>query len=107
MYKDRGIMKWAPFDALSGFNERIKDLKYKLGKKDKPDLLEDKLESLDRTIKEALKDDLELIITYFKDGYFITTYGFIKKIDLYKRTIYLTTKETIFIDDVISLECVL
>ena len=26
MYKDRGIIKWAPFDALVGFKTNIQDM---------------------------------------------------------------------------------
>ena len=32
-YVDRGIIKWAPFDGLAGFNDLYNDLKYRLGKK--------------------------------------------------------------------------
>ena len=28
-YVDRGIIKWAPFDGLAGFNDLYKQLKYR------------------------------------------------------------------------------
>lgn len=104
MYKDRGIMKWAPFDALTGFNELIKDLKHKLGKKEKPELLEDRLEELDRTLKKAIKEHQTLMVEYFHDGYIITTHGHIAKVDFHHKLVQLDTKEVIRIDDIINLE---
>ena len=32
-YKDRGIMKWAPFDALTGHGTMLEDMIYNINKK--------------------------------------------------------------------------
>lgn len=50
MYKDRGIIKWAPFDALVGFNDLIKEMLNNKNKIEKPILNEDRLEKMDRII---------------------------------------------------------
>src|SRR5690606_20325844 len=81
MYKDRGIIKWAPFDALNGFHETIEAYKYEKGKRHKPVLLEDKLEALDQSLKLAIENNSEIQIYYFYDGYINNVYGHVKKID--------------------------
>ena len=53
-YVDRGIIKWSPFDGLAGFNDLFTELRNRLTKMDKPTLLEDRLEELDRKLKAAL-----------------------------------------------------
>ena len=92
MYKDRGIIKWAPFDALNGFRETIELYKYNKGKKAKPVLDENQLEEMDRTIKEAISDSKEIQVSYFEDGYIKDMYGFVKKVDvIYKEIIFSKT----------------
>ncbi|MDY0276769.1 MAG: YolD-like family protein [Acholeplasma sp.] len=102
-YQDRGLMKWAPFDALVGHSELIAKRRYELNKKDKPELLEDALEEMNRNLFEAFNLNKAISISYFKDGYFYETYGNIKKIDHLKKTILLTTYETFNVSDIISL----
>lgn len=89
MYKDRGIIKWHPFDALNGFSDEIKKLKYERGKTEIPLLLEDKFEELDLTLKEAFKFNLEIEIKYFVDGYIKNIFGQIKEIDVLNKKIIL------------------
>lgn len=87
MYKDRGIIKWAPFDALVGYNEIIKNYEYERNKIEKPILLEDKLAELDYILTDVIKENLEVEIEYFEDGYIKRTVGFIKRIDILNKNI--------------------
>ena len=89
MYKDRGIIKWAPFDALVGFNQEIAKMLYNKYKTDKPILLEDKLEDMNNILLEAYEKNEEVSIIYYEDGYQKTIYGKIKLIDKIKSLIHL------------------
>ncbi|MFA5692351.1 MAG: YolD-like family protein [Acholeplasmataceae bacterium] len=103
-YQDRGIIKWLPFDGLVGFYDLIKDLKYKLGKKDKPILSDDKLFIMDLTIKEAYSYKKEVLISYFNNGYIKETFGIILNIDLINKTIYLNNSLKLHLDLIVDLK---
>ena len=105
-YKDRGILKWAPFDALTGHNEMISDLIFNLAKKEKPELSEDEFEELNNTIEKAVSNNLNLSIDYYENGYVITTYGKIKKVDSVKKILYLETEEEVSFDSIIQAKIV-
>lgn len=103
MYKDRGMMKWAPFDALNGFHETIEAYKYKRGKQARPTLLEDKLNQLDIKLKEALEQSFEIQIYYYFDGYINHLYGRVRKVDLNFRYIILDHGSKIALDDIVDI----
>jgi len=94
-YVDRGIIKWAPFDALVGYNQMIRELKLSLGKKDIPLLSDDQLEELNRNLHIAYNNQLEISIHYYQLGYIKETYGKIKKIDWIHQFIVLSNLEKI------------
>ncbi|MDL2292874.1 YolD-like family protein [Acholeplasma sp. OttesenSCG-928-E16] len=100
VYKDRGMMKWAPFDALVGHSGLIAAIKHNMEKKEMPILSEDQLDDLNKTIIKALNEKKEILVTYYQDGYFHQSFGFIKKIDpIQKRMIFLSM-ETINISTI-------
>ena len=103
-YKDRGIIKWAAFDALNGFNSMLKEMQYRLKKIKKPILSNDALEMLNRKLNEALHNHLEVAITYFKDGYSKVTYGKIKKVDYIYKFVILSTLEKISASDILNID---
>ncbi len=105
MYKDRGIIKWAPFDALIGFNQMIADIKYRLGKKEKPILSEDHLDLMNRHMQYALKHQIEIIINYCEDGYFYEVFGTIKQIDSIKNQIILSMNQIISLENIVNIWC--
>ncbi len=103
-YQDRGIIKWSAFDALNGFNSMLKEMKYRLGRIDKPILSSDDFEKFNLVLKEALLDECEIAIKYYENGYSKTTFGKIKKLDFNKKCIILTTKERISGFDVLQID---
>lgn len=105
-YVDRGIIKWLPFDGLVGFHDLIKDLKYRLGKKDKPQLSEDQLTEMDYTLKTAIRDQIEVHITYYEDGYLKESIGLIKKVDEINRELILLSASKYKLDDILNLELI-
>lgn len=94
-YVDRGIIKWAPFDALVGYASIINELKYRLGKKDKPILSVDQLEELNQKLNMAYHYQLEIEVEYYHDGYTKVSYGKIKRLDFVYKQIILSNYEKI------------
>lgn len=105
-YKDRGIIKWAPFDALVGFQQMIQDVKYKMAKREKPLLLEDQLASMDIVLKDAVAQNKTLEITYYEDGYIKSMYGRVVKIDTYNKCLILEYQIRIAINAIIDLSII-
>ena len=105
-YVDRGIIKWSPFDALTGYKSLLEQIRHRLGKGQKPTLSQDALEELDRTLKTAEHNDAEVKVQYFRDGYVRFTFGRIERLDYVHRDIILSTKERFRADDILSLEII-
>jgi hypothetical protein len=87
-YVDRGIIKWAPFDGLAGFNNLYKELKYRLNKTEKPILSEDQLYEMDIHLKKALHEKCPIYLTYYQDGYMKQLYGYVTEIDVILKLVY-------------------
>lgn len=94
-YVDRGIIKWAPFDALLGYSSLLNELKYRLGKKDKPILSDDQYDELNQKLVFAYHHQLEVALEYYHDGYTKVSFGKIKKLDFIYKRIILSNYETI------------
>ena len=103
MYKDRGIIKWAPFDALVGFKELINKMHYNRNKKPKPILSSDQLENMDYLLQEALIKKLELVFDYYEDGYIKTVYGKIKKVDQINQLIILNNNLKLTVNSITNI----
>lgn len=88
-YTDRGIIKYSPFDGLAGFVDMMQELRYRLNKKPKPELQEDKLEDMDRIMKSAIQDNKQVTIMYLDDGYVYEYKGFITKLDEINRLLFI------------------
>ncbi len=83
---DRGIIKWLPFDALTGYKNAIYKLKEKRNKVDKKELSEDQIEELNRKLEEILNNKKEVTMYYYFKGNIYYLVGVIEKVDyLYKR----------------------
>lgn len=88
MYKDRGIIKWLPFDALTGFRESINKLTKSRSKKVIPILSDDQILDLNYKIDEALSLNKEINLMYYENGFYKEVSGLITKVDLYERIIF-------------------
>ena len=102
-YVDRGIIKWAPFDALVGYGAMIREMKLRLSKKDKPLLSDDQYDELNQKLMVAFHQDLEISIVYYEDGYTKSTWGKIKKIDALNQVIILNPFDRIKATDIIEI----
>lgn len=85
---DRGLIKWLPFDALTGFKQAVYELKNKRLKPSKPILSEDQLAIMDYQISTALKFQKSISLYVYKNESIIYVTGLIKKIDLVKRQLH-------------------
>lgn len=103
-YRDRGIIKWAAFDALNGFNSMLTEMRRRLGKSEKPILSEDDFDRMNLALQEALIKKTEIAVTYFEDGYSKTSFGMIKKLDFDYKKVILSTKESISAFDILNIE---
>lgn len=103
-YVDRGIIKWAPFDALVGYHGVLGDMKYRMGKKDQPILSDDQYQELNQKLRMASNFGLDLTIHYYIDGYIKTTFGVIKRIDWVHKTLLLTSFEKINAYQIVEIE---
>jgi hypothetical protein len=103
VYRDRGIIKWAPFDSLVGYHSMLQEMKHRLKRRAKPILSEDDLDTLNRNVQNAYENHLEIECRYYKKGYFITTCATIIRLDFVDRRITLSTKETISAEDILSI----
>ncbi|MDD2575558.1 MAG: YolD-like family protein [Acholeplasmataceae bacterium] len=82
---DRGLIKWLPFDALTGFKQAVYELKNKRLKPSKPILSEDQLAIMNYQISTALKFQKSISTYIYKDDSILYVTGSIQKLDMVKR----------------------
>jgi hypothetical protein len=103
IYVDRGIIKWNPYDALVGYSSMLSEMRYRLGKKDKPLLSDDALETMNRTLQEAVQTKKDIELRYYHDGYIRFTFGTIQRVDYTSKEITLSTWEKFKAEDIIEI----
>ena len=96
--KDRAKI-FMPFDALNGFREALRDVERVY--EEKKELSSDIFEELNEKIKALNISDLVTIKHYYDEIYIETT-GIVKKIDKYKKLIYIDNSIISF-DDIIQI----
>lgn len=86
---DRGLIKWLPFDALTGFKEAIVKLKNNRKKISKPVLSQDQYDEFNRILLEKMRLDIECSIYFFDKGEIKAVSGKITKADDTYKLIYI------------------
>lgn len=79
--------KWQPFDALSGYREKLDEVNYEKEKKQRPVLSAEYFEELNLKLQQAILDQTEVCIKYYQDGYIYSIYGIISKVDPVYKTL--------------------
>lgn len=103
--------QFAPFAALTGYEEAIDEVARRTNRKIDLDenakaILDEKLQ----IIQNNISSDTEVTITYFKPdvkkegGQYLSVSGIVKKIDIYARTLILQDKSAYFIEDIYDLQ---
>ncbi|MEI4651588.1 YolD-like family protein [Bacillus cereus] len=81
MPKGRGVMKWTPFAAMpeqfAGIREIIKE-KNKIAR---PILTSEEKELIENLLLCSLLSEEEILITYYEDGYILSSYMTVVDID--------------------------
>jgi len=84
-YKDRGMVKWRAFASMpEQYIGLAKVLEDKL-KVEQPLLSEDQVEQINQTLSEAIHNQKEVYLTYYKQGHCITETGRIEHINVHKK----------------------
>lgn len=104
MYKDRGIIKWMPFDALSGYQKLINKLVLKEEKIKRPILMEDKLNELDYILKEAINFNLEIEVKYYENGFIKTSVGTINNIDIINKKVTISNSLELYVKNILDIK---
>lgn len=103
--------QFAPFAALTGYEEAVKEAARFT--EEKMILDEDSKEQLDwklRCLQEKVKEKPTITVTYFledekkKGGKYVTVTGVLKKMDSYTHQFVLENGEEIPLEDIVSLE---
>ena len=95
-YKDRGMVKWRAFASIpEQYIGLTKVLDNQL-KVEQPILSADQVEQINQTLSEAIHNQKEVYLTYYKQGHCITETGRIEYINAHKKCFY-------FIDEVFEL----
>ena len=97
--------QFAPFAALTGFEDRIETKnKIKIGKKilsnDIKNELDDKLHLIEKNLNK------EIEITYYDKDKYIKVRSYIKKLDMINKSIILVNKTVINSKDIIDLKII-
>ena len=103
--------QFAPFSALVGYSDKIKETSRIVEKKiefseEEKDIINKKI----LLLNDNIKNNNQVSITYFisdnkKDGgSYITTFDIIKKIDMYNKLIILDNGTKILFDDIYNIE---
>lgn len=102
--------QFAPFAALTGYEDAINETSRQTSKKiDIDEELKNILDSKLQIIIEQIKDKPEVTITYFiedlkkEGGKYVTITGFVRKVDLYDQYIYFVDDKKIPINDIIDI----
>lgn len=103
MNKDRGIIKWAPFNSLINGKYIVNSLLIEKNKVIKPIISEEEQKILEEKIIEAYYCQNVVIITYYKEGFLNKTKTKIKKIDSIYKTIYLTNNLKLLFKQILNI----
>ncbi len=103
--------QFAPFAALTGFSDEIKEVARITDDK----IILNDYDELDRKLQYIINhidNDLDIILTYFvadkkkKGGKYLTVSKRIKRIDTVYQKIFFTDKSYVYVDDIIKIDIV-
>ncbi len=112
MPREDRAAQFAPFAALTGYGDAIKETGRLTEEKRLPD--EERMEILDRTVsflKEQIKKQPLITVTCFQaderksGGAYRTVGGRLKRFDDYRRSLVMTDGTEIFFDDILEIYC--
>ncbi|PGU19146.1 YolD-like family protein [Bacillus thuringiensis] len=81
MPKGRGMVKWAPFAALTPQFDGIRELIKDQHKVTRPILTTEEKERIENMLVCSLSSEEEIMIAYYEDGYILSNYMTVVDID--------------------------
>ncbi|TBX39648.1 YolD-like family protein [Bacillus thuringiensis] len=81
MPKGRGMVKWAPFAALTPQFDGLREIIREQHKVTRPILTTEEKERIENMLLCSLVSEEEIMITYYEDGYLLTSYMTVVDID--------------------------
>ncbi len=96
MNKDRGMIKWMPFNSVVNSKAVLSSIIKEKERINKPIMSEDEIEIIEKRIIDAFYMQTTINITYYKEGYTYKYVGKIKKIDSSSKLIYLSNLRLLF-----------
>lgn len=102
MNKDRGIIKWMPFNSLVGQKKMIDNLIMEKQKIKKPILSLEQQNTIEEKIIEAFYEQIKITLKIYKDGTILTVTSKISSIDYTYKKIILENNNTLIFNQIID-----
>lgn len=90
MPKGRGMVKWTPFAAMPEQFAGIREIIKAKTKVERPTLTQDEQERIENTLLCSLLSEEEILITYYEDGFLLTSYMTVIDIDPLNKSVICT-----------------
>ncbi|MCU5209327.1 YolD-like family protein [Bacillus paranthracis] len=90
MPKGRGMVKWTPFAAMPEQFAGIREIVKENTKVERPTLTQDEQERIENMLLCSLLSEEEILITYYEDGFLLTSYMNVIDIDPLNKSIICT-----------------
>ncbi len=103
MNKDRGIIKWIPFNTLITQKQIIDELTKEKQRIKKPLLSLEQQQEIAEKIIEAFYEQVEIEIIYFKAGYILKTTSLIKNIDYVLKKVILNNQQNLVFNQILNI----
>ncbi len=103
MNKDRGIIKWLPFESLVSSKQVIDSILHEKNKIKKPILSLEQQQEISEKLIEAFYEQDEVTLKIYKNGYIITLISFIKNIDYTYKKIVLNNDTKILFSQIVDI----
>lgn len=101
--RDRGMVKWAPFKSLPEQEEYLLSMEEKEDVVERPELSEDALDELDRTVTNLLKGNV-VVVSYYDDFHIKDFEGVVDQVDELHRRLLFENGKVICVKDICSLK---
>ena len=99
---ERGMLKWAPFNALIDGDECLTELNKVTRQKTRPILSEDQIAEIEENIKEAFYTKEIITISYYCQGDMHDISGQITHIDIVNKIITLNHQDKIYFKNILK-----
>ena len=103
MNKDRGIIKWLPFDSLVNSKSVVESILYEKRKVKKPILSKEQMEEIEEKLIEAFYEQEKITLKIYECGYIESITSTISNIDITYKKIFLETNDIILFNQIVAI----